>query len=224
VPTTLVAQVDSAYGGKTGVDLPEGKNYVGAYHQPAAVLADPATLTTLPREELAAGWAEVVKTGLIAGGDLWRRVRSREAADPDRNLVLECARVKLRIVAQDERDAGLRQTLNLGHTVGHAIESVTAYRRYRHGEAVGLGLLAALTLSQQPELRDEVAELLSAQGLPVTLDPAIDRAAVAAAVQRDKKRRGGRVGFVLVEEPGRTRAGCAVAEGDLRAAIEELMR
>jgi shikimate kinase/3-dehydroquinate synthase len=224
VPTTLVAQVDSAYGGKTGVDLPEGKNYVGAYHQPAAVLADPSTLATLPEAELAAGWAEVVKTGLIAGGDLWRRVRTREAAKPDRDLVLACARIKLRIVAQDERDAGLRQTLNLGHTVGHAIETVTAYERYRHGEAVGLGLLAALTLSQQPELRDEVAGLLAAQGLPTTLDPAIDRAAVAAAVQRDKKRRGGRVGFVLVEEPGRTRTGCPVAEGDLRAAIEELRR
>jgi shikimate kinase/3-dehydroquinate synthase len=227
VPTTLVAQVDSAYGGKTGVDLPEGKNYVGAYHQPAAVLADPATLATLPREELAAGWAEVIKTGLIAGGDLWRRVRSRGAGGdglPDAALVLECARVKLRIVAQDERDAGLRQTLNLGHTVGHAIETVTAYRRYRHGEAVGLGLLAALTLSQQPELREEVAGLLAAQGLPVTIDPAIDRSAVAAAVQRDKKRRGGRVGFVLIEAPGRTRTGCPVAEGDLRAAIEELTR
>ena len=224
VPTTLVAQVDSAYGGKTGVDLPEGKNYVGAYHQPAAVLADPSTLVTLPEEELAAGWAEVVKTGLIAGGDLWRRVRSRDAMRPDRDLVLSCARVKLRIVAQDERDAGLRQTLNLGHTVGHAIETVTAYERYRHGEAVGLGLLAALTLSQQPELRDEVAGLLAAQGLPTTLDPAIDRAAVAAAVQRDKKRRGGRVGFVLVEAPGRTRTGCPVPEGDLRAAIEELAR
>jgi shikimate kinase / 3-dehydroquinate synthase len=224
VPTTLVAQVDSAYGGKTGVDLPEGKNYVGAYHQPAAVLADPGTLATLPKEELAAGWAEVLKTGLIAGGDLWRRVRSREAAAPDRDLILECARVKLRIVAQDERDAGLRQTLNLGHTVGHAIETVTDYRRYRHGEAVGLGLLAALTLSQQPELREEVATLLSLQGLPTQLDPAIDRSAVAAAVQRDKKRRGGRVGFVLVEEPGRTRTGCAVADGDLRAAIEELVR
>jgi 3-dehydroquinate synthetase len=224
VPTTLVAQVDSAYGGKTGVDLPEGKNYVGAYHQPAAVLADPATLATLPQEELAAGWAEVVKTGLIAGGELWRRVRSREALQPDRDLVLACARVKLRIVAQDERDAGLRQTLNLGHTVGHAIETVTAYARYRHGEAVGLGLLAALTLSQQPDLREEVATLLAGHGLPTRLDPSVDRAAVAAAVQRDKKRRGGRVGFVLVEEPGRTRAGCPVADGDLRAAIEELTR
>jgi shikimate kinase/3-dehydroquinate synthase len=224
VPTTLVAQVDSAYGGKTGVDLPEGKNYVGAYHQPAAVLVDPATLASLPREELAAGWAEVVKTGLIAGGELWRRVRSKEATEFDRDLVLECARVKLRIVAQDERDAGLRQTLNLGHTVGHAIETVTGYRRYRHGEAVGLGLLAAMTLSHQPELRDEVAGLLAAQGLPTTLDPAVDREAVAAAVQRDKKRRGGRVGFVLVEEPGRIRTGCPVVEGDLRAAIEELTR
>jgi shikimate kinase/3-dehydroquinate synthase len=230
VPTTLVAQVDSAYGGKTGVDLPEGKNYAGAYHQPAAVLADPGTLATLPPEEMAAGWAEVVKTGLIAGGELWRRVRSREAAGAtgrdliDRDLVLACARVKLRIVAQDERDAGLRQTLNLGHTVGHAIETVTAYERYRHGEAVGLGLLAALTLSHQPELREEVAQLLAAQGLPTRLDAGIDRAAVAAAVQRDKKRRGGRVGFVLVEEPGRTRTGCPVAEGDLRAAIEELAR
>jgi shikimate kinase/3-dehydroquinate synthase len=127
-------------------------------------------------------------------------------------------------VARDERDAGERQTLNLGHTVGHAIETATRYERYRHGEAVGLGLLAALTLSNQPELREEVAGLLAAHGLPTQLDPAIDRAAVAAAVQRDKKRRGGRVGFVLVEEPGRVRPGCAIADGDLQAAIEELTR
>ena len=116
--------------------------------------------------------------------------------------MLACARVKLRIVARDERDVGERQTLNLGHTVGHAIETVTGYERYRHGEAVALGLLAALTLSEQSELRDEVADLLAAHGLPTTLDPAVDRDAVAAAVQRDKKRRGGRVGFVLLEEPG----------------------
>src|SRR4051794_16652527 len=149
VPTTLVAQVDSAYGGKTGVDLPEGKNYAGAYHQPAAVLADTGALETLPPGELAAGWAEVIKTALIAGGELWRRVRGRDRPTADRDLVLACARVKLRIVARDERDAGERQTLNLGHTVGHAIETVTRYERYRHGEAVGLGLLAALTLSDQ---------------------------------------------------------------------------
>jgi shikimate kinase/3-dehydroquinate synthase len=221
VPTTLVAQVDSAYGGKTGVDLPEGKNYAGAYHQPRAVLADPRTLATLPEAELAAGWAEVVKTALIAGGPLWERVR-RGSAGVDAETVVACARTKLAIVAQDERDAGRRQVLNLGHTVGHAIETATGYARYRHGEAVGLGLLAALTLSGQPELRAEVAELLAARGLPVELDPAVDLDAVSAAVQRDKKRRGGRVGFVLVEAPGEVRTGCPVAEDDLRAAVAEL--
>jgi shikimate kinase/3-dehydroquinate synthase len=223
VPTTLVAQVDSAYGGKTGVDLPEGKNYVGAYHQPAAVLADPATLGTLPAEETAAGWAEVIKTGLIAGGRLWRRVRSGSApAEADRDLVLDCARAKLAVVAEDERDAGRRQVLNLGHTVGHAIETATSYARYRHGEAVALGLLAALTLSERPQLRDEVAELLGSRGLPTRLAGDVDRATVAAAVQRDKKRRGGRVGFVLVDAPGQVRTGCPVGHDELRAALEDL--
>jgi shikimate kinase/3-dehydroquinate synthase len=221
VPTTLVAQVDSAYGGKTGVDLPEGKNYVGAYHQPRAVLADPRTLLTLPEPELAAGWAEVIKTALIAGGPLWTRVRRGDAA-VDRDLVLACARTKLAVVATDERDSGRRQVLNLGHTVGHAIETATGYARYRHGEAVGLGLLAALTLSGQPELRGEVAELLAARGLPTELDSVVDHEAVLAAVQRDKKRRAGRVGFVVVEAPGDVRTGVPVAEGDVRAALEGL--
>jgi shikimate kinase/3-dehydroquinate synthase len=221
VPTTLVAQVDSAYGGKTGVDLPEGKNYAGAYHQPSAVLADPSALRTLPPEELAAGWAEVVKTALIAGGELWERVRSG-AARPDRDIVLACARAKLDVVAADERDGGRRQILNLGHTVGHAIESVTGYRRYRHGEAVALGLLAALRLSGLPDLRDEVAGLLAEAGLPTTLAPEVDVDAVVAATARDKKRRGGRVGFVLVEAPGDVRPGRPVAEGELRAAVAEL--
>ena len=121
-------QVDSAYGGKTGVDLPEGKNYVGAYHQPRAVLADPRTLATLPEAELAAGWAEVIKTALIAGGPLWARVRRGDGV-VDRDLVLACARTKLAVVARDERDAGRRQVLNLGHTVGHAIETATGLPR-----------------------------------------------------------------------------------------------
>ena len=223
VPTTLVAQVDSAYGGKTGVDLPQGKNYAGVYHQPAAVLADPRALVTLPPEELAAGWAEVIKTALIAGGSLWKRVRSR-SAQADRDLVLACARTKLAVVAADERDAGARQSLNLGHTVGHAIETATGYSRYRHGEAVGLGLLAALTLSAQPALREEVADLLAEHGLPTQLDPAIDPADVVAATARDKKRRGGRVGFVLVEAPGDVRTGMGVSPDDLRAAVAELER
>jgi shikimate kinase/3-dehydroquinate synthase len=222
VPTTLVAQVDSAYGGKTGVDLPEGKNYAGAYHQPEAVHVDPSTLATLPEAELAAGWAEVVKTALIAGGPLWRRVR--ESPSPDRDLILACARTKLGVVAEDERDGGRRQTLNLGHTLGHAIETVTGYRRYRHGEAVGLGLLGALSLSGQIALRDEVAGLLAARGLPTRLAEDVDPAAVIAATARDKKRRGGRVGWVLVDGPGRIRTGCEVEDAAVTAALEELTR
>ena len=165
VPTTLVAQVDSAIGGKTGVDLAEAKNYVGAFHQPSAVIADPATLETLPAEELAAGYAEVLKTGLISGGALWDRLQAG-ASPADLEVIAACAQVKVRIVSQDERDEGLRQILNLGHTVAHAIETATGYARYRHGEAVGLGLLAELRLSGADELRAQVREMLVAAGLP----------------------------------------------------------
>jgi shikimate kinase/3-dehydroquinate synthase len=223
VPTTLVAQVDSAYGGKTGVDLPEAKNYVGAYHQPRAVIADPATLATLPPREVAAGWAEVIKTSLIAGGSLWKRVR-QGGPRVDRDLVVACARTKLGVVAADERDEGRRQSLNLGHTVGHAIETVTGYSRYLHGEAVSLGLLAALSLSGRSDLREEVARLLEARGLPTRLDPSVDLTAVIDAASRDKKRRGGRVGFVLVDGPGEVRTGCPVEPDALQAALRELAR
>ena len=200
VPTTLVAQVDSAYGGKTGVDLPEGKNYAGAYHLPAAVVADVETLATLPAEDLAAGFVEALKTGLLAGGALWERVRAIESLDPAEldDVVFACARYKCEVVAADERDSGLRHQLNLGHTVGHAIEAASGYERYRHGEAVGLGLLAALRLSDAPELHDEVAAQLARHGLPTKLDPAIDAAAVIDALQRDKKRTAAGVGFVLL--------------------------
>jgi shikimate kinase/3-dehydroquinate synthase len=221
VPTTLVAQVDSAYGGKTGIDLPEAKNYVGAYHQPSAVIADPETLATLPAAELAAGYAEVLKTGLLAGGELWERVRA--GADPSSlEIIGACVRTKLRIVAQDERDAGPRRFLNLGHTVAHALETATGYSRYRHGEAVGLGLLAALRLSGQPALRDEVAALLKARGLPTRLDGA-DPDAVVSATAADKKRLGaGPDPFVLLDRPGKPRAGCPVGPAELRAAVREL--
>jgi shikimate kinase/3-dehydroquinate synthase len=223
VPTTVVSQVDSAYGGKTGVDLTEAKNYVGAYHQPRAVIADTDALTTLPAQELAAGYAEVVKTALLAGGWLWERVRAGAGpADPD--VVCACAHTKLRIVAVDERDGGLRQTLNLGHTVGHALETVTGYASYRHGEAVGLGLLAALRLSEADDLRDEVAELLAAQGLPTAMH-GVDPDAVVVATARDKKRVGeGPVPFVLLSEPGAARTGCTVAPRELITAVRELAR
>jgi shikimate kinase/3-dehydroquinate synthase len=222
VPTTLVAQVDSAYGGKTGVDLPEAKNYIGAYHQPAGVMVDPRVLDTLPPAELAAGWVEVLKTALIAGGKLWRRVAADEPVDE--HAILACARTKLAVVAQDERDGGRRQVLNLGHTVGHAIETATGYARYRHGEAVGLGLLAALRLSGQEALREQVRELLIAHELPVRLEGA-EVEQVLAMSARDKKRLGteASVPFVLVQAPGDVRTGCAVAQDELRAAVAELV-
>ncbi|MGH2871329.1 MAG: bifunctional shikimate kinase/3-dehydroquinate synthase [Solirubrobacteraceae bacterium] len=226
VPTTLVAQVDSAYGGKTGVDLPEAKNYVGAFHQPAAVIADTDALATLPPAELASGYAEVVKTALIAGGWLWDLIRggagSGEADWP--RIVTACAHAKLRIVSRDERDGNLRQVLNLGHTVGHAIETVTGYATYRHGEAVALGLLAALRLSGAAALRDEVRELLAARGLP-TGGADFDPDAVVVATARDKKRVGaGPVPFVLLEAPGEPRPGCEVPARELIAAVRELAR
>jgi shikimate kinase/3-dehydroquinate synthase len=219
VPTTLVAQVDSAYGGKTGVDLPQAKNYVGAYHHPAGVLVDPDTLATLPPQELAAGYVEVLKTGLIAGGQLWDRLAADEPLDE--HMIFACARTKLTVVSEDERDAGRRQVLNLGHTVGHALETVTSYERYRHGEAVGLGLLAALRLSSQSELRAQVSEMLASRGLPVTLDGE-DVEQILTATMRDKKRIGAHVPFVLLDAPGETRIGCQVARDELRAAVAEL--
>jgi shikimate kinase/3-dehydroquinate synthase len=219
IPTTLVAQVDSAYGGKTGVDLPEAKNYVGSYHHPAAVLTDPAVLETLPPEEAAAGYAEVVKTALIAGGPLWARVR--EGGPVEDETIWRCLLTKLAIVAEDERDSGRRQVLNLGHTVGHAIEAATGYGRYRHGEAVAIGLLAALRLSGRDALRKEVEGLLASRGLPSRFEgAAVDD--VLGYVARDKKRAGGRVPLVLVEAPGEVTPGHDVGAEELRAAIEEV--
>jgi 3-dehydroquinate synthetase/shikimate kinase len=224
VPTTLVGQVDSAYGGKTGVDIPEAKNYVGAFHLPAAVIADTRTLLTLPAEELAAGFVEIIKTALIAGGDLWERTRAVASLDADSvaPLVAPCALAKLAVVAEDEREGGRRAVLNLGHTVGHAIEAASGYRRYRHGEAVGLGLLAALRLSEADELRAEVAELLERHGLPTRLDGAVSTDSILAAIGRDKKRTAAGVGFVLVERPGAVAAGRSADEARVRTAVEEL--
>jgi shikimate kinase/3-dehydroquinate synthase len=226
VPTTLVAQVDSAYGGKTGVDLPEGKNYVGAFHLPSAVITDVDTLETLPEGELSAGMAEVVKTALLAGGELWKQVAALEPGEitkrPD--LIFSCARYKCAVVAADERDHGLRAVLNLGHTVGHAIESVTAYSRYRHGEAVALGLLAALELSGADELREQVLEWNRRHGLPVEIDPPVDPDEVLRAVQFDKKRTSRGVGFVLLKRPGEPRTDCIVEPARVRAAVERIIR
>jgi shikimate kinase/3-dehydroquinate synthase len=224
VPTTLVSQVDSAYGGKVGVDLPEGKNYAGAFQQPAAVIADTEVLATLPAEELAAGFVEVLKTGLLAGGSLWERVRGIEQIVPAEldDVVFACARYKCAVVAADERDGGLRHVLNLGHTVGHAVEAASGYSRYRHGEAVGLGLLAALRLSEAPELAAEVEDVLRRHELPTALDREVGTDAVIEALQRDKKRTAEGVGFVLLSAPGEPREGQVLDPDRVRSAVEDL--
>ena len=163
----------------------------------------------------------MVKTALIAGGGLWELVRGgAEPTDPA--VVTACARTKLRIVAEDERDDGVRQTLNLGHTVGHAIETVTGYAAYRHGEAVALGLLAALRLSGNDELRAEVAELLHAHGLPVVLTDVDPDAVVMATAARQEAPGGGAGAVRAAERPGQARPGSPVAPRELIAAVREL--
>jgi shikimate kinase/3-dehydroquinate synthase len=233
VPTTVVAQVDSAYGGKTGVDLPEGKNYVGVFHQPAAVFTDPDVLATLPLEELRAGYAEILKTALIAGGPLWASVResepiaaAREAPERLRDVIEGCLRAKIAVVAQDERDHGVRASLNLGHTFAHALEAATAYSRYRHGEAVAIGLLVALRLSERRlgldgSVREQVAAQLRDNALPTTFSGASTEELIAVAA-RDKKRRRGATQFVLLRSPGDVALQCEVSDDELSAAVEEL--
>jgi shikimate kinase / 3-dehydroquinate synthase len=224
VPTTIVGQVDSAYGGKTGVDLEGLKNYVGAYHQPSAVIADIDTLSTVPERDLSAGFVEVLKTALLAGGTLWEEVRNLKRIDPvglDR-IIFKCAQFKCAVVAADERDGGLRQMLNLGHTVGHAIESAGGLDDYRHGEAVGLGLLAALRLSDADELRAEVKRILADLGLPTRLVSEAGPEDMVRIVQSDKKRTSKGVGFVLLNEPGAPRIGQLVDPARVEAAVKEL--
>jgi shikimate kinase/3-dehydroquinate synthase len=213
VPTTLVGQVDAAIGGKTAVDLPEGKNLVGAFHWPARVAIDTALLETLPEAELANGRAEVVKTGLLAGEALWER--------PLHEQVRACAAFKAGICLRDPHDRGPRIQLNLGHTFGHALEAAAGYG-LPHGRAVALGLLAALRLSVDhlgldPDLPGEVERVLAPE-------PArVDRDAAWAALARDKKAERGTPRLVLLERPGRPQWGVELPEPDVRGALDALI-
>ena len=213
VPTTLVGQVDAAIGGKTGIDLPEGKNLVGAFHWPARVVVDTAVLETLPERELENGRAEVVKTGLLAGEPLWQR--------PLAEQVRACAAFKAAVCLRDPHDRGPRNQLNLGHTFAHALEAAAGYA-LPHGRAVALGLLAALRLSVDllgldPDVPREVERTLRPE--PARVDPA----AAWAALARDKKAERGSPRLVLLEAPGRPRWGVEVAPDDVRAALERLV-
>jgi|SRR4051794_11759478 3-dehydroquinate synthase len=211
-PTTLLAMVDASIGGKTGVDLPAGKNLVGAFHQPRLVLADLGFLTTLPGRELTSGMAEVVKAGLIGDAALFERLERQPRPDGDAlaEIIAAAVHVKVAVVTGDEREGGRRAILNFGHTLGHALESESAYALL-HGEAVSLGMMAALALGEargvtRPALRPRVGELLGRVGLPVDLDGRITPA-VLGRMEVDKKRRADRVQFIFVP-----RLGEAVAE------------
>ena len=203
VPTTLLAQVDAGLGGKTGANLRAGKNLVGAFHQPRLVVIDPDVLATLPERERWSGMAEIVKGALIEGGELLERCEaSLEELDP---LIEGAVRLKARIVEGDEREGGARAFLNLGHTVGHALEAATGYAKFTHGEAVALGLKATLFLSRERGMPDADRAAALVTRLRVEPETALGPDARAAALQamaRDKKARGGQVRFVLLRKIG----------------------
>jgi 3-dehydroquinate synthase len=221
-PTTLLAQVDSSVGGKTGVNLRAGKNLVGAFYQPRLVLCDLDTFHTLPRREYVSGLAEIIKYGIIYDAILFAQLErnlpkllAREAATLAA-VVARCCEIKAEVVGQDETESGLRAILNFGHTIGHAIENSSGYGRFLHGEAIAIGQVAAAKLSQHllglPSGEATRIEKLFAQaGLPVrmALTPA-RRRKLFGAMQLDKKVSGGEVKFVLADKIGRVKYGCKV--------------
>jgi 3-dehydroquinate synthase len=217
VPTTLVAQVDSSIGGKTGVNLPEGKNLVGAFYPPKLVISDPEFLTTLPPREFRSGIYEIIKYGVIGDPKLFRFLEREMGELLDRDgaaldFVIERAVAqKARVVSRDERESGLREILNFGHTIAHALESVTRYRRYLHGEAVGWGMIAASKLSVATGLFSQkdagrLTDLIARVG-PLPSWPSASAAQLIQAMQADKKSRGGHLRFVLPQRIGKVRCG-----------------
>jgi 3-dehydroquinate synthase len=239
-PTTLLAMVDSSVGGKTGVDFAQGKNLIGAFHQPRAVVIDTDVLRTLSIRDVRAGLAEVVKYGAISDPDLLdllatrgrtllhRRSRSNGAA-PDNDLVGQIVerscRIKANVVAQDEREeTGLRAILNFGHTVGHALEAATNYRRFRHGEAVAIGMVAAACIGEAAgitpaDVRPVLVSCLRALDLPVTLPADVPVEAVLSLVSLDKKAEAGRVRWVLLRKMGQVAPACSLDEDVVRTGL-----
>ena len=237
VPTTLLAMVDAAIGGKTGVNHPGGKNLIGAFHQPKMVLIDPRVLATLPEREFRAGMAEVIKYAVIGDDQLFNDLEqaavrdpqgalaSREAIGPEllQRLLERSAAAKARVVAADEREGGLRAILNYGHTLGHAVENLSGYGTWLHGEAVGLGMVAAGAIAVAMGLwsqadQDRQRRLVAAAGLPMGW-PALDPEAVLTSLQADKKVRQGKVRFVLPTGVGSVTIRDDVDPATIRAAL-----
>lgn len=215
VPTTLLAMVDAAIGGKTGVNHPQGKNLIGAFHQPRLVLIDPTVLQTLPRREFQAGMAEVIKYGVIWDGSLFEQLEQANRLDQLRYLspevlseiLVRSAQAKVDVVTKDEKEGGLRAILNYGHTIGHAIESLGRYRQFNHGEAVALGMVAVGQIAVdlkcwQEDCAQRQLSLIQKAGLPTRLPQTIETPAVLAMLQLDKKVESGRVRFVLPTQIG----------------------
>jgi 3-dehydroquinate synthase len=231
VATSLLAQVDSAVGGKVGVNLPSGKNLVGAFHAPSVVVCDPEVLRTLPRREFRAGLYEVIKYGVIRSKELFERLERRpDHLDPGAadlpEIIAACCRIKADVVSEDEREAGPRRVLNFGHTIGHALEALTAYRRFRHGEAIAYGMLAAARISTRrrllaPDDERRLQAMIAALG---PLPPVADLRAGDALeiVGRDKKRVRGRLTFVLARGLGDTEMAADVSATELIAAMRAI--
>jgi 3-dehydroquinate synthase len=231
IPTTVVAQVDSALGGKTGVNLPEGKNLVGAFYPPQAVLADPELLATLPAREYRSGIYEIIKYGVIGDVKLFQflenKLKNLLRRDPAAlQFVIErSVAQKARVVSEDEHESGLREILNYGHTFAHALESVTRYRKYLHGQAVGWGMIAAANLAVAEGIfsareADRVVRLTRSVG-PLPAWPAVPPARLVAAMQADKKTRAGRLRFVLPERIGKVRCGVEVSPENLLRVLRD---
>ena len=231
VPTTLLAQVDSSVGGKVGVNLPAGKNLVGAFYQPKLVLCDLDTLDTLPAREGRAGLAEVIKYGIIYDAKLFRRLE-RElpklmAHDPATltAVIARCCQIKAEVVGQDEKEAGLRAILNFGHTIGHGLEAISKYGKFLHGEAISIGQVAAAKISQELTglSAGEVARieaLFAEAGLPTRVKlNAAQTKRLLAAMKLDKKVSGGEIKFVLAQAIGRVITGQRVPEASVRQAL-----
>jgi 3-dehydroquinate synthase len=229
VPTTLLAQVDASVGGKTGVNLCSGKNLMGSFHQPLAVLIDPLVLASLPDREYCAGLFEIIKCGIIADAELFGILREKKDAVLDRDsatlerIISDSVRIKAEVVTADEKEGGLRRILNFGHTFGHALEAETGYERLLHGEAVGWGMLAATELSR----REGVLADADAEAIAACIDSyhaipplgGIDPARIAGRLRSDKKTVHGRVHFVLAERIGATRITADVSDANVLAAI-----
>ena len=230
IPTTLLAMVDSSIGGKTGVDTRDGKNLIGAFHQPSLVIDDIDVLKTLPRRQFNQGFAEIIKHAIIADEKMFRILQSWKAgaASALQRLIQRNIQIKSRIVAKDERDrTGQRALLNFGHTVGHAIERAGNYRKFLHGEAVSLGIVAACAISVKraglpADQRAAIVDLLERFGLPTRLPPKFPRKKIFDAIRFDKKFEGGKVRFVVTPRIGSARITNDVTLNDIREAVKQL--